>query len=48
MDELYNEFISIQEELADYNDLKELRKAKNAEKDAPTISLEQAKNELGL
>jgi len=44
----YNEFISIQEELADYEDLKELRAAKKVEKDAPTISLEKAKNELGL
>ncbi len=44
----YNEFIIIQEELADYEDLKDLRKAKVEEKDAPTISLEEAKFELGL
>ena len=44
----YNEFVNIQEELADYEDLKELRKAMKAEKDAPTISLEEAKNQLGL
>lgn len=44
----YNEFMNIQEELADYEDLKALRAAKKAEKDAPTISLEKAKNELGL
>lgn len=44
----YKEFISIQEELADYEDLKELRKAKKTEKDAPIISLEDAKKELGL
>ncbi len=44
----YNEFINIQEELADYEDLKELRETKKAEKDAPTISLEKAKDELGL
>ncbi len=42
----YNEFISIQEELSDYEDLRDLRKAKNAEKNAPTVSLEKAKNEL--
>ena len=44
----YKEIISNQEELADYEDLKELRKAKKTEKDAPIISLEDAKKELGL
>lgn len=44
----YDEFISIQEVLADYEDLRDLRKAKEEEKDAPTISLEKAKNDLGL
>ena len=44
----YNEFIILQEELADYEDLKNLRRAKDAEKDAPTISLEDAKSALGL
>ncbi len=44
----YNEFIILQEELADYEDLKDLRRAKDAEKDAPTISLEDAKSALGL
>lgn len=44
----YEEFLQIQEELNDYEDLKELRQAKEAERDAPTISLEKAKKELGI
>ncbi len=44
----YKEFLKIQEELSDYDDLKELRQAKDAEKNAPTISLEEAKEELGI
>jgi len=44
----YEEFLKIQEELSDYEDLKELRQAKKAEKDAPTISLEEAKKEIGI
>lgn len=44
----YEEFLKIQEELSDYEDLKELRQAKKAEKNAPTVSLEEAKKELGI
>jgi len=44
----YEEFLKIQEELEDYEDLKELRKAKQEEADAPTIDLEEAKKQLGL
>lgn len=44
----YEEFIKIQEELEDYEDLKALRKAKQKEADAPTIDLETAKKELGV
>ncbi len=44
----YEEFIKIQEELEDYEDLKELRKAKQEEADTPTIDLKEAKKELGL
>ncbi len=44
----YSEFIALQEELQDLYDLKELRKAKKEEKDAPTLSFEEAKRELGL
>jgi len=35
----YEAFQKIQEELADYEDLRCLREAKAAEKDAPTIGL---------
>ncbi len=38
----------IQEELNDYEDFKELRQAEKAEKNAPTVSFEEAKKELGL
>ena len=44
----YEEFLKIQEELSDYEDLKELRQAKEAERNAPTVSLEEAKKELGI
>jgi len=44
----YEEFLKIQEELSDYEDLKGLRQAKEAEKSAPTVSLEEAKKELGI
>jgi len=44
----YKEFLKIQEELSDYEDLKDLRQAKEAEKNAPTVSLEDAKKELGI
>ena len=37
-----------QEALDDYEDFKDLRQAKKAEKNAPTVSLEEAKKELGL
>ena len=44
----YEEFMRMQEELQDYEDLKALRKAKQEEADAPTVDLEKAKKELGL
>jgi len=44
----YSEFEALQEELQDYYDLKGLRKAKKAEGDAPTVSLEEARRALGL
>ena len=44
----YEEFIELQEQLADYEDLRELRKAKAEEADAPTISLEEAKKRLNM
>ena len=44
----YSEFIALQEELQDYYDLKELREAKKEEGEAPTLSFEEVKKELGL
>ena len=44
----YDEFIALQEELQDFYDLKELRKAKGDEYDAPTLSFEEARKALGL
>jgi hypothetical protein len=43
----YEEFLMIQEELEDYEDLRCLREAKEAEKDSPTISLDELKKQLG-
>ncbi len=44
----YDGFLKMREELADYEDLRELRKAKLEQADSPTISLEEAKKELNL
>jgi len=44
----YEEFLLIEEELQDYEDLKALRAAKAEEADAPAVPLSEAKNELGL
>ena len=44
----YEEFIELQEQLADYEDLRELRKAKAAEGTAPTVSLEEAKKQFNM
>ena len=44
----YEEFERIQEMLDDFQDLKTLREAKAAEADAPTLSLDQVKRELGM
>ena len=43
----YEEFIRIQEELADYEDLRSLREAKALEKSAPTIGLAELKKKIG-
>jgi PHD/YefM family antitoxin component YafN of YafNO toxin-antitoxin module len=42
----YEEFQKIQEELALYEDLQCLRKAKIAEKDAPTIGIAELKKRI--
>jgi hypothetical protein len=44
----YEEFQAIEEALADAEDLMALRDAKKEEQDSPTISLEDAVEELGL
>ena len=44
----YEEFVMIEEELQEYEDLKELRAAKAEEADAATAPLRDVKKELGL
>ena len=44
----YEEFIALQERLADADDLLELRKAKRAEGKKRSIPLAEVKRELGL
>ena len=43
----YEEFKMIQEELEDFQDLRCLREAKKAEKDAPTIGMAELKKKIG-
>jgi len=42
----YEEFVALQEWLADIEDLLDLRAAKQAEQDAPTISLAEVESRL--
>jgi hypothetical protein len=44
----YEEFLALQERLADADDLLELRKAKRAEGNKKSIPLARVKRELGL
>lgn len=44
----YEEFLKMEEELQQFEDLKQLREAKDKEADAPTVSLDAVKKELGL
>jgi hypothetical protein len=44
----YEEFVMIEEELGDYEDLKELRAAKAKEAGEPTLPLRDVRKELGL
>ena len=44
----YEEFLMLEEELQDYEDLKALRAAKSEEAAAPTVPLDEAKKQLGL
>jgi hypothetical protein len=43
----YEEFLKIQEQLQDYEDLRSLREAKEAEKDAPTVGIDELKKKIG-
>ena len=43
----YDEFVALQERLADAEDSFDLREAKRTEGDAPTVSLGDLKGELG-
>jgi hypothetical protein len=42
----YDEFVRVQEELEDYEDLRQLREAKEQYKEAPAITLAELKKEL--
>ena len=44
----YEEFTALQQLLADLEDLRDLRKAKNEEASLPSVPLEQVKIELGI
>ena len=44
----FEEFLKIQERLEDYEDLLDLRKAKEEEGTSPGIPLEEAKKQWGL
>ncbi len=44
----YDEFVALQRLLADAQDLTDLREAVSTEGNAPTISLEELKTELGV
>ncbi len=44
----YEEFVMIEEELQEYEDLKELRAAKAAESGEPSVPLGDVRKELGL
>ncbi|MEM9595804.1 MAG: type II toxin-antitoxin system Phd/YefM family antitoxin [Acidobacteriota bacterium] len=44
----YEDFLKIEETLADYHDLQLLRAAKAEEVDAPALGLADVKTELGL
>ena len=42
------EFLKIQEQLQNYEDLRSLREAKEAERDAPTIGIDELKKKIGV
>ena len=42
----YEEFLKLQEELENYDDLRSLREAKETEKDAPTINITELRKKM--
>jgi hypothetical protein len=42
----YEEFLKVQEELENYDDLRVLREAKETERDAPTIEMGELKEKM--
>ena len=44
----YEEFVVMEEELQEFEDLKQLRAAKDEEIHEPTVPLQEVKKELGL
>ncbi len=44
----YDEFLQLQEQIEEYEDLQDLRSAKETEENAPTVSLAKVKKELGV
>ena len=44
----YEEFLMVEEELQQFEDLKQLREAKAGEADAPTVSIDAVRKEFGL
>jgi hypothetical protein len=44
----YEEFVQLQGEIEEYEDLKDLRSAKETEENAPTVSLAGVKKEFGV
>ena len=42
----YDEFLKVQEELHNYEDLRCLREAKKSEKSAPTIGIDELKQQI--
>lgn len=43
----YDEFMKLQEDLHNYEDLRCLREAKEAEKNAPTVGIDQLRERIG-
>ncbi|MGH8564827.1 MAG: type II toxin-antitoxin system Phd/YefM family antitoxin [Gammaproteobacteria bacterium] len=43
----YDEFVRVQEELEDYEDLRQLREAQEDDKEAPAVTLAELKKDLG-